>query len=132
MRLARILSLSVLYAATLAPPAGADGLRWGANGISRTTTNLGPIGNGRRDFLEFNCYVCHGGNGAGGEGPNVQHAPGSLVSDRVMNGGALGMRSFKKYIGAKGIKELTAYLASIGTKKEPTWVDWWNPVPGAK
>ena len=116
MRLMQIVIASAVVAATLAPAA--------------SFAQLGPIGEGRRAWLKFNCYGCHGNNGAGGMGPNIQHAERGDVGE-AMNGDAKegGMRSFKGLATATDAANIAAYLATIGTAKEPTWLDWWKPVP---
>jgi hypothetical protein len=40
-----------------------------------------------------------------------------------------GMRSFNKYASSTDAANIAAYLSSIGTSKEPKWLDWWNPAP---
>jgi cytochrome c551 len=92
---------------------------------------LGPIGEGRRMWLQFNCYNCHGDKAGGGMGPDVNHADGGDVRAAVLHGDAMegGMRSFAKYATAKDVTNITAYLKSIGTGQEPTWLDWWNSKP---
>jgi mono/diheme cytochrome c family protein len=91
---------------------------------------LNAAGEGRRLWLELNCYSCHGMNAAGGMGPNIQHAEAGDVREAVMQGVPEGgMPSFKKYVKSKDISNLGAYLRSIGTKGEPVWVDWWNANP---
>lgn len=95
---------------------------------------LNAVGEGRRAWLQYNCYGCHGNNGAGGMGPNVQHTERGDVS-QAMSGDATegGMRSFRNVVPAAKFgttaANIAAYLASIGTKNEPTWLDWWNAKP---
>ncbi len=121
-------ALAVLALALLAPR---PGLANNVHGVHAPFPTLGPVGDGRRAWLEYNCYGCHGNNAAGGMGPNIQHADGGDVSE-AMNGDAKegGMRSFKGIAARKAAKNITAYLKSIGTKNEPTWLDWWNNQPG--
>ncbi len=96
-------------------------------------STLGPAyadaGAGRKAWLQYNCYGCHGNNGAGGMGPNVQHESLNEVTD-AMKGGEKdgGMRSFIGTTGATTTDaiNIAAYLATIGTKSEPKWLDWWN------
>jgi cytochrome c551 len=130
MRLAPVFTWPTLCVALLVMPAAASGLRWGLNGISAQKVDLGPAGNGRRIFLQYNCYGCHGDKGAGGEGRDLQGASKSLVENRVLQGGALGMRSFKQYLTKSDADNVAAYIATIGTPSEPTWVDWWKAHPG--
>jgi mono/diheme cytochrome c family protein len=84
---------------------------------------------GRRDFLKWNCYSCHGINGAGGMGPNIQQAESDDVEEAVLEGEDGGMPSFSKIATKTDAQNIAAYLASIGTSSEPTWVDWWNTNP---
>jgi cytochrome c551 len=131
MRIVKIMAFAVaaLTLATL-PSVAAVKMQKGRAGISNPLPNLGPAGNGRRLWVEFNCYLCHGSNGGGQFGPNVQHAEGGDVSEAVRQGDSEGgMPSYGKYVNGTDIKNLTAYLASIGTKNEPTWWDWWVPHP---
>lgn len=116
MRLYQIVFASALAMAALAPATG--------------HAQLNPAGEGRRAWLKLNCYGCHGNNGAGGMGPNIQHAEAGDVTE-AMNGDASegGMRSFKGIYAKADPGNIAAYLATIGTKNEPKWLDWWNPIP---
>ncbi len=93
--------------------------------------HLNAVGEGRRVFLEFNCSACHGNSAGGAMGPNIAHAEGGDVNEAVLHGDARegGMPSFKGCATTSDVKHLVAYLHSIGTKKEPTWLDWWNQIP---
>jgi cytochrome c551 len=107
------------------PPVGV-----GAAAARAQTANLGPIGEGRRAWLKFNCYGCHGNNAAGGMGPNVrQYQYGDVLAAMRGDVSEGGMRSFAKYTTATDAQNITAYLNSIGGRNEPTWLDWWNPIP---
>lgn len=100
--------------------------------VVNTTTlpDLGPAGNGRRKYVQFGCYLCHGNNGAGQFGPNIQHAEAADVAEVVKQGSPeAGMPGYGKNASAADIKNLTAYLASVGTKNEPKWWNWWQPNP---
>ncbi len=131
MRPTQMILASLIAAAALMPSARAADLLSSRNAMAQTLPSLGPIGDGRRVWLKLNCYSCHGGNAAGGMGPNVQHADPGDVTSAMLHGDAKegGMRSFAKYANAADAKNVTAYLKSIGTKNEPTWLDWWNPTP---
>ena len=91
--------------------------------------SLGPAGDGRRAYLVNNCAGCHGGNGAGGMGPNVQHATATLVNTFIANGSPYGMISYSHCLFQNDANNLAAYFATVGTPAEPTWNDWWNLVP---
>ena len=117
--------------------ATALGAAWPAKAQSPMPTadtaavNLGPIGEGRRDWLKWNCYSCHGQNASGGMGPNVQHAERGDLGEAVLGGvPESGMPAYHRYATSADIINLGAYLGSIGTASEPKWVDWWNPIPG--
>ncbi|MGO9673156.1 MAG: c-type cytochrome [Methylocella sp.] len=113
MRLLQLVITAAVAAATLAPAAG-----------------FAQVVEGRRAWLKFNCYGCHGNNGAGGMGPNIQHAESGDVS-QAMTGDATegGMRSFSGIATAQDATNIAAYLATIGAASEPKWLDWWNPIP---
>ena len=93
--------------------------------------SLGAIGEGRRAYLEFNCSGCHGNAAGGGMGPNIMGAEQGDVQEAVLQGDAKegGMPSFKGCATSTDVKNLAAYLRSIGTQNEPTWLDWWNLNP---
>jgi mono/diheme cytochrome c family protein len=92
--------------------------------------SLGPVGDGRRLYVELNCYLCHGFYGRGSEGPNLTGAEKGDVSEVLKQGSPeRGMPSFKKYATTANISNITAYLGSLGTSKEPTWFDWWEKNP---
>ncbi len=91
---------------------------------------LGPVGDGRRLYLAGNCYGCHGLNGSGGIANSVQTASAASVSYALANGfPTAGMPSYASSMQPADAANIAAYLASIGTPAEPTWVDWWNPQP---
>jgi cytochrome c551 len=110
MRLSKLFILSALLSASLAAPAA----------------NAGVV-QGRKAWLKYNCYGCHGDNAGGGMGPNIRHADSGDVRE-AMTGGARegGMRSFVGIAAPLDYLDITAYLATIGTKNEPTWHDWWK------
>ncbi len=128
MRSPMMIAYAAMAVATLVPPAGAADLQYGL--APRTLPSLGPVGDGRRLYVELNCYLCHGANGAGETGPNIQQPSLGDVSDVLKNGSPeAGMPSFGKYVSTTDIKNITAYLNSIGTAKEPKWWDWWVAAP---
>lgn len=89
---------------------------------------LSPAGEGRRAWLKYNCYGCHGMRAAGGMGPDVAHEGGE-VSEAVREGEDEGMPAYGTLLNATELSNLRAYLQSIGTTAEPTFNDWWVPVP---
>ena len=91
--------------------------------------SLNQAGEGRRLYLKLNCYSCHGMRAQGGMGPNIVHAEAGDVREAVWQGEDSGMISFKHYANKVDLKNLAAYLKSIGTAKEPRFNDWWLPNP---
>jgi mono/diheme cytochrome c family protein len=128
MRSPIVIAYAALAAVLLLPPARAADLQYGR--APRSLPSLGPVGDGRRLFIELNCYLCHGDRAAGQIGPNIQGAELGDVTEVLTQGSPeAGMPSFGKYVGTTDIKNITAYLDSIGTAKEPMWFDWWLPNP---
>lgn len=130
--LASALTLAVASATAF----GATGVTPGTSGGGTGATpppagaqTLGPAGEGRRLYLKLNCYSCHGMTPTGGMGPNIVHAEQGDVTEAVTRGEDGGMRSYKAYVTATDLANLTAYLRSIGTAAEPKFRDWWVPVP---
>ena len=97
---------------------------------TQSLPSLGPAGDGRRKFVQFQCYLCHGNNGAGQFGPNIQGAGAGDVSDAVRQGvPEAGMPSYGPYASGADITNIAAYLSSVGTKGEPKFWNWWQPHP---
>lgn len=92
---------------------------------------LGAVDEGRRAYLEFNCSGCHGNSAGGGMGPGIVGSEQGDVQEAVLQGDAKegGMPSFKGCATSTDVKNIAAYLRSIGTQNEPTWLDWWNLNP---
>ena len=100
-----------------------------ANAAAVKAASLSPAGEGRRNYLKYNCYSCHGMGAAGGMGPNIIHAEKGDLTEVIQQGGEGGMPSFKAYLNSTDINNLSAYLNSIGSKSEPKFKDWWIDVP---
>ena len=96
---------------------------------AQSTPKLTPAGEGRRVFLQYDCYGCHGMRAGGGMGPNIVHAEAGDLREVVMEGGEGGMPSYRSIATATDIANLQAYLNSSGTPNEPMFNDWWVPVP---
>jgi cytochrome c551 len=90
---------------------------------------LNRIGEGRRLFLKYNCYSCHGMRAEGGMGPPIADRDIDVVRSAVMFGRDGGMRSFAEFLDEKDVRRLASYLKSIGTDKEPMFNDWWEDIP---
>jgi len=130
----RVMFATALLAAGLASPPPAGAATPVAAGrpaiVTAALPNLGPAGNGRRKWVQFGCYLCHGSNGGGQFGPNIQHAELKDLNEAVKQGvPEWGMPSYGKHATATDIANLQAYLSSVGTASEPTWWDWWVPQP---
>ena len=106
------------------PPAGA------APQAAAAPIIVGPAAEGRRAYLKFNCYGCHGmGAAGGGMGPNIVGKERDDVSEKVLQGESGGMPSYRGIVTTVDINNMAAYLQSIGTAGEPKFNDWWEPVP---
>jgi hypothetical protein len=89
---------------------------------------LSPAGEGRRDFVKFNCYGCHGPFARGQIAVSlVGHA--SLVPRVIANGTPQGMPSFRSLLTATDVSNIQAYISSLNTSSEPVFFDWWKPNP---
>lgn len=92
---------------------------------SSTGTTSDMAVEGRRAFMRLNCYSCHGMGGHGaGMGPSLVGEANEM--DAVNSGEEGGMPSFKKNLCANDIKNLSAYIALLGTGTEPTFTHWWE------
>jgi cytochrome c551 len=129
MRLALLASLVVCLAAGQSTARTAHAPSQAAQSSVVLTGDLGPVGEGRRNFLKWNCYGCHGMNAAGGMGPNIQGKGTADVLDAMRFGHDQGMPSFVQIATVADMNNVAAYLQSIGTPGEPTWVDWWVANP---
>ncbi|HET7879587.1 MAG TPA: cytochrome c, partial [Acetobacteraceae bacterium] len=83
--------------------------------------------NGRKLFLETNCYICHGGRGGGGMCPSLRDSRPDAgdVADAVLNGKPQGMPSFAALLSNLDVNDLAAYIHSLRSNNEPTFVEWW-------
>lgn len=115
-----------LLLASLAPAHGAE---WAAAPAAAASQPLSAAGEGRRAYLAFNCYGCHGMFAAGAMGPNIQHAEAGDIGEAVHQGEGGGMPSFGRKLTRQDIRNIGAYLRSIGTAAEPKFMDWWVPYP---
>ncbi|MCA1663408.1 MAG: c-type cytochrome [Myxococcales bacterium] len=80
---------------------------------------------GRKLFVQFNCSGCHGGRAGGGMGPSLRDSDWLYGSspDRIFNsiaqGRGHGMPSWGTRLPDKQLWQLTAYIESLRTDKEP-------------
>jgi cytochrome c551 len=96
---------------------------------SQVAHALDAAGEGRRAYLKYNCYGCHGNGATGGQGPNIVHTELGDVTEAVWQGKDEGMPSYRNIVTTTDLANLAAYLRSIGTPSEPKFNDWWVPVP---
>lgn len=97
--------------------------------VAQSAPKLTPAGEGRRAYLRYNCYGCHGMRGGGGMGPNIARGEAEDLGEAVMEGKGGGMPSYRGIVSSTDISNLSAYLSSIGTPNEPTFNDWWVLAP---
>jgi cytochrome c oxidase cbb3-type subunit III len=80
---------------------------------------------GRRLFVDYNCYGCHGGHGGGGMGPSLRDpewiygGDAPHIYDSIAEGRAHGMPAWGTRLPAEQVWQLTAYIQSLGTRLEP-------------
>lgn len=83
------------------------------------------LADGRRLFIWFNCYGCHGGRAGGGMGPSLRDAAwlyGSseqAIFDSIAEGRPHGMPAWGTVLPQSEIWKLTAYIKSMGSAREP-------------
>lgn len=115
------------------PPSTVPGTATAMPGTGTTTpaatTTAASAVEGRKAYLKYNCYGCHGMGATGAMGPSIVRADAGDVSEAVLQGEDEGMPSYRRITTAADIRNLTAYLRSIGTAAEPKFNDWWVPVP---
>jgi cytochrome c oxidase cbb3-type subunit 3 len=83
------------------------------------------ITEGRRLFLWYNCYGCHGGRAGGGMGPSLRD-PAWLFGDSdaqifssIAQGRGEGMPAWGTRIPEDQIWKLVAYIKTLNTPGEP-------------
>lgn len=98
-----------------------------ASGSLASLAHADQIIDGRKAWLRLNCYGCHGSRAQGGMGPSVRTADyyGVLAA---LSGSSVsgGMRSYSGIATNTDAANIAAYLAVIGTAREPKWFDWWR------
>jgi mono/diheme cytochrome c family protein len=108
-----------------------SGSNSGSDSNSGSGSNKGSAVEGRRKFLELNCYGCHGGRGGGGMGPNIRddRPNDNRIEDAIRNGRPTGMPSYRGLVSSQDIENLTAYIRSLRRDEEPVFTHWWERVP---
>lgn len=80
---------------------------------------------GRQLFVSFNCSGCHGGHGGGGMGPSLRDkvwlygSSGGDIFDSIANGRGKGMPAWGTRLPAESIWQITTYIQSLRTDREP-------------
>jgi cytochrome c oxidase cbb3-type subunit 3 len=80
---------------------------------------------GRRLFLAFNCYGCHGGRAGGGMAPSLRDPEwlygnsDAHIFDSIAAGRARGMPAWGTRLPEQEIWKLVTYIQSLGTDHEP-------------
>ncbi|RPI50436.1 MAG: hypothetical protein EHM55_21380 [Acidobacteria bacterium] len=97
----------------------------GAESTNPFSEDVVALAEGRRFFQAYNCAGCHGDHGGGGMGPSLRDAAwiyGSAdarIADSIAKGRAFGMPAWAKMLTPAQIWQLTAYLKSLRTSREP-------------
>jgi cytochrome c oxidase cbb3-type subunit III len=79
---------------------------------------------GRRAFIQFNCYGCHGYHGGGGMGPSLRDADwlygGSeaQIFNAIARGAANGMPSWSSRLSDSQIWQLVTYIETLAKDNE--------------
>lgn len=80
---------------------------------------------GRRFFVAYNCAGCHGDHGGGGMGPSLRDTTWIYggrhenIADSIADGRAYGMPAWGTMLTPAQIWQLTAYIKSMRTPREP-------------
>ena len=112
--------VSVVNAANPAP----DPIQTTKSDCSSTNSTQDMAIEGRRAFMRMNCYSCHGMSGHGaGMGPSLVGKANE--ADVVIEGDGHGMPAYKNNLCTNDVRNLSAYLALLGTGTEPTFTHWW-------
>jgi len=83
------------------------------------------IQNGRRLFMWYNCYACHGPHGGGAIGPSLRDRmwrygdSDSQIFTSIAQGRPNGMPTWGNKVPEIQVWELVAYIRSMGTTREP-------------
>ena len=80
---------------------------------------------GRRLFIWFNCYGCHGGRAGGGMGPSLRDpdwlygSSDQAIFNSIAEGRQHGMPAWGTKLPDEEMWKITAYIKSMGTEAEP-------------
>ena len=79
---------------------------------------------GRKWFIDFNCYGCHGGHAGGGMGPSLRDpvwiygSQDADVFNSIAQGRGKGMPAWGSRLTDQQIWELVAYIKTLNTPQE--------------
>jgi len=97
---------------------------------------LDGVNEGRRAWLKYNCYSCHGMYAGGGMARRLAGGEGEDVSEAVLQGHENGMPSYGKVgITATDIANLQTYLSGVNPTQGagqigfPRFMRWWELTP---
>ena len=83
---------------------------------------------GRVQFIQNNCYGCHGGQAGGSMGPSLRDGDwehggsDSAIAHSIREGHPdRGMPPFKNRLSERQVMELVSYIQSLRTPAEPTF-----------
>jgi len=83
------------------------------------------LAEGRRFFVWYNCAGCHGDHGGGGMGPSLRDAvwlygsSDAQIASSIAQGRAHGMPAWGEMLTAAQIWQITAYIKTLRTDREP-------------
>ncbi len=83
------------------------------------------LAEGRKLFVQYNCYGCHGGHAGGGMGPSLRDqtwiygGDDAHVVSSISEGRAHGMPAWGTKLPEQQIWKLAAYIKSLRTPYEP-------------
>jgi cytochrome c oxidase cbb3-type subunit III len=83
------------------------------------------LAEGRRLFIWFNCYGCHGGRAGGGMGPSLRDPDwlygnsDQAIFNSIAEGRQYGMPAWGTKLPDEQMWKITAYIKSMGTEAEP-------------
>ena len=88
-------------------------------------SNHDALFEGRRHFVSYNCAGCHGDHGGGGMGPSLRDevwlygGSHGHIANSIAQGRSFGMPAWRKMLTDAQIWQITAYLKSMRTTREP-------------
>lgn len=97
----------------------------GAGAANPYADDEGALGQGRRYFVWYNCAGCHGDHGGGGMGPSLRDSVwlyGSTheqIAKSILHGRSNGMPAWGAMLTPEQVWQVTAYLKSMRTPREP-------------